>query len=70
MLKLLLLVPVILFAVVALYDMRLVREMGLDDFHGVTPEDSAPRAYPVPNRASRTPFDRRQPQQGEDQMAA
>jgi hypothetical protein len=69
MLKLLLLVPVILFALVALYDIQLVREMEPDRHRELAPEDSTPRAQPVVTGASRTPFDRQQSLQGEDKLA-
>ena len=70
MLKLLLLVPVILFAVVMIYDIQLVREMEPERPRGLAPEDSAAQTHPGDTSASRTPLDRRQSQQDEDKIAA
>ena len=70
MLKALLLVPVVLFVVVAIYDLLLVREMEPDRSCGSASEEATLQAQPGGAIASRTPLDRRESYRDEDKMAA
>ncbi len=70
MLKLLLLMPVVVFVVATIYDLLLVREMEPDRSRGLAPHDSTPQAQPNRTIASRAPLGQPESYRPENKMAA